>query len=151
MPITPQEAAHIESHTEVLRKNLIDSVNHGRHYLFFTNAGAAVALMTFMGNSHSVRSSGAVWLSLGLFALGIIVTGIFNIRDYCAHDNEFREWFRDMDQLARGAIKSDVLYKNLSDRIERSRRHLEGLAIAAFLCFVIGVVISIWHFLCAVY
>lgn len=48
-------------------------------YLLFTNAGAAIALIGFMGSSPELLKQSASWISLSLYCIGIVFCGILAI------------------------------------------------------------------------
>lgn len=137
----------IQTHTEILRGMLIASAEMARKYLLFTNAGAAVALMAFMGNNEHVRSSPVAWAALGLFTVGVIACGVLAVLDYHIRLGAFMFWVREQGRFFRGELDLDELYGTLNTR---SRREGPGPILAgyvAFACFVAGASTCVWKFL----
>jgi hypothetical protein len=138
---------NIRSHTEVLRQLLSTSADHARKYLLLINAGAAVALMAFMGTNEHVRSSTVAWVSLGIFTLGVTACGILTAFDYHNQLGLFSWWLQESDRFFRNELDLQALYDSLN---VRSRRGARGPIVAgylAFICFIGGASISVWTFL----
>jgi hypothetical protein len=149
MPVEVREEIKtgIQTHTETLRGLLTASAEMARKYLLFTNAGAAVALMAFMGNNEHVRSSPIAWAGLGLFTMGVVACGFLTALDYHVRLGAFQFWVREQARFFRGELDHEELYGSLN---ARARREGLGPILAGYValaCFVAGASICVWKFL----
>lgn len=152
LEVTPQELRRdvkqsIGDHAELLRELLKTSAGHARQYLILTNAGAAVALMAFMGASEQVRRSPIAWMSLGFFFLGVIASGALAALDYHARKADFQLWLTDSDIFFANKMDIEELYERLNSRNKKIGYRPVIAGYAAFACFILGGVLSGGHFL----
>ena len=136
-------------HAERLRTFLVSSADQGRKYLTLVNAGAAVALMAFMGNSPHLRGSTAAWVSLGLFILGTILVGLLNACDFQLRQVQFTRWMTGVERLFNNQIDAVALFEPFTfPSLNRLINHLPVIAAyAAFTCFVAGAGLAVTRFL----
>lgn len=137
---------NIQNHTEVLRELLSASAAMARKYLILVNAGAAVALMAFMENNQLVRSASAAWVSLGLFAGGVMACGILSAFDYHNQLDAFQVWLRDSNMFFRNELDLDDLYGTLNTHVQRKATWPIIAGYAALLCFMAGASLSVGAF-----
>lgn len=137
----------IREHGELLRELLRTAAGHAKQYLVVTNAGAAVALMAFMGSSESVRSSPIAWASLCLFVLGVIATGAMNALDHYVCQHDFLTWLSDSDQFFANSIEIEELYARLNGRNKKLGKLPVIAGYVAFGCLIFGGTLSAGHFL----
>ena len=137
----------IRDHGELLREFLWTVAGQAKQFLALTNAGAAVALMAFMGSSESVRSSPIAWASLCLFVLGVIATGALNALDHYVRQHDFQTWLRDSDQFFANRIEIEELYERLNTRNKKLGKWPVIAGYVAFGCLIFGSALSAGHFL----
>ena len=137
----------IREHREVLRKMLNSSADQARRYLTITNAGAAVALMAYMGTSTSVRASPIAWWSLCFFVAGLIATGVLAALDYHMLGSTFDLWLRDSDEFIANKIELAELYGRLNIRSRKKPSWAVVAGYVAFGCFIVGGALSAGKFL----
>jgi hypothetical protein len=65
----------LDDQVAVIRGQVFNAGSEARRFLFFVNAGGAVALLSFMGTQEAVRKAPIAWLALGLFFLGLVAVG----------------------------------------------------------------------------
>lgn len=138
---------HVKDHTEVLRRNVLASGDHARKYLTLANAGAAVALLTFMGSNPTVRDATAPRISLALFVLGIICVGVLSAFDYHSRAFAARAWHHGTRQFYRNEVDYDAMVDDFNRQIFAREAWPVVFAYVAFGCFVLGCLISIAWFL----
>ena len=64
----------------------------GIKFLFLVNAGAAVALLAFIGSVANARDLSWPKVSLGFFALGIVLIGLLHVLRYFRISKLFKKW-----------------------------------------------------------
>lgn len=137
----------IREHREVLRRMLGTSADQARQYLTITNAGAAVALMAYMGTNASVRASPVAWWSLCFFLAGLIATGVLAAFDHYALSSGFDSWLSDSNEFVANKIELADLYERLNTRSRNKRNWPVVAGYMAFGCFIVGSALSAGKFL----
>jgi hypothetical protein len=108
-------------------------------FLTFTNAGGAVAVLSFMGASNDVRKM--IWprIALCCFAAGVICTGIFIAKQFHRMEKIFARYRRDSERYLSDQIEWDTLSMVDEDRSDASCwDYFWGYA--PFILFVLGCV-----------
>jgi hypothetical protein len=100
-----------------LRKEWIDKAVS---FLVLTNAGGAVAVLSFMGTSDEVRRMCGPRFALGCFAFGIIVAGIFIATQFHRLDSLFFGYHVDSERYLSDQIEWDALRTRDDDRSRTS-------------------------------
>jgi uncharacterized membrane protein len=106
-------------------------------YLFLTNSGGAVTVLSFMGASEKARTSLGPIFALSCFVVGIILIGVFNIIQYYHMAKLFALWKRDSEKyFANSAEWVNIIQ---SDN-KRSRISIWAHIIAhgSFATFIVG-------------
>jgi hypothetical protein len=67
-------------------------------YMMLTNAGGAVAVLSFMGASYEARENWGPRIALVCFALGVIVTGILVAKQLHRFEGLYKGYKRDSEQ-----------------------------------------------------
>jgi hypothetical protein len=127
----------IWDHTEVLRELLTSSADEARKYLTLTNAGAIVALLTYMNARPSARASATAWICLGVFSAGLILVGVLAAIDYRLKVSQIKSWIENSDRFFRNELDQEQLYGELNT----SNRRGVWSAVAgylSFVCFIVG-------------
>jgi hypothetical protein len=137
----------IKNHQEVLRTHLMESSTLARKYLLIVNAGAAVALIAFMGNSPKIRESKFSWICLAVFVIGVILVGVLSALDYQIKVAQFRAWSNHSKDFFKNKIDLDAVYASL-DPVEKKFGYWPAVAgYLAFGCFIVGGSLALGKFL----
>jgi hypothetical protein len=113
-------------------------------YLFLTNAGGAIAVLSFMGASENVRAvSGPKW-ALGFFVVGLILLGILSAYQLYHSANLNAQWRRSLQQYLAGRITWDLLIEGDQERSYVVTSYFGYLfGYGSFICFCGGSVIGL--------
>jgi hypothetical protein len=111
-------------------------------YLMIGNAGSAVATLTFMGSSETVRAMLGPKLALGCFIIGVVFVGLLLSRLLYGA----REWYGDLNQDAHNFYMQDkldweTLYNNDQKR-SGPIKWADFFAWIAAISFFVGLVIG---------
>jgi|GEM_PF-5129154 len=60
-------------------------------FALFINSGAAIAMLTFMGQNKDVINDSRMWIALYAFVSGIICLGGVHTLSYCNRELDFRQ------------------------------------------------------------
>lgn len=107
------------------------------HYLFNINAGASVAVLTFIGTSAEIAELKSSHLALGAFVLGVLMCGVFRAFHIHWASNLFATWQRNYDTYNRGHMEWDRVTEE-DATISNAPRALWISGYAAAACFVLG-------------
>lgn len=142
-----QNLAYIDKRFDQLAKFAGDSVDHTTRYLFLTNSGGAVAVLSFLGASKAVRQMTCPKIALGSFALGVILTGILLAVRYYRTDNLLQRWRADVIKFLASKLDWEDLIENDNKRILNwTVRAQEIIGWLAFGCFIVGAAIGTLQF-----
>jgi|HubBroStandDraft_2_1064218.scaffolds.fasta_scaffold177347_2 hypothetical protein len=101
-PETPEQRSHRIEYINRRWKQLYDlekeRADQAIKYLFLTNSGGAVTVLSFMGASEKARTSLGPIFALSCFVVGIILIGIFNIIQYYHMAKLFALWKQDSEK-----------------------------------------------------
>lgn len=159
-----QRQAHFEfvrNHGELLRSNLKASANQAQHFLLFTLGGAVAAMLSLMGArrqlllpsgrsncrrsmgaSEPIRSNPMALLALRYFVIGLILDGFLAAANYEISSRQFKGWLDDSEEFSKGATDHTSISAHLNQTISRFGRLAALYGYGAFLCFILGSVIS---------
>lgn len=111
-------------------------------YLTLTNAGGAVAMLSFLGANRDLRDLLPPKLALGSFVLGIVFVGVLHARMFHHVENIFANWRK----AVRIYYDDQIDWEDMTatdDNLSYNTR-LEYLAgYISFGCFIVGVVIGV--------
>ncbi len=89
-------------------------------YLMLTNAGGAVAVLSFMGSSE-VRAMAGPKIALGCFALGVICVGILVAKQLHRFEGFYKGYKRDSEQYLADRIEDwGTVVSRDEERVEAS-------------------------------
>src|SRR6266404_455694 len=108
-------------------------------YLMLTNAGGAVAVLSFMGASDKVREMVGPRISLFCFSLGIICTGILVAKQLHRFEGLYKGYKKDAELYLADRIEWDVLTSNDENRVKTTFVDY-FLGYVPFTLFIIGCV-----------
>lgn len=113
-------------------------------YLFLTNSGGAIAVLSYMG---AVGTSFRIGMAVALcsFLLGLILVGVMTASIYQRIDALFKNWRADTDRYFSDQIEWDDLIKNDKKRVGNSILETV-LGYLSFLCFIAGTVVGLVSF-----
>jgi hypothetical protein len=79
--------------TNTLGKSLREWADKATNYLTITNAGGAVAVLSFLGNSAELgRHFGFIHGALILFTVGVLSAGVLIAKQFYKRDKALSEW-----------------------------------------------------------
>ena len=102
---------YIHARSSFLTNLLMLQIERVLKYLFLTNSGGAIAILSFMGASESVRSmSGPKW-ALGCFVIGVILVGVLYAYQLHHSARLNSEWKKDVNCYLSKSIDWNALIK----------------------------------------
>lgn len=120
-------------------------------FLFLVHSGGVVSLLTFLGTSEAARMVSYNWWALILFALGIIVLGVYKAYMFQTAEYALDKFSSAADQYLRSFDKRTELYPKVLAAEEEIDQLLAagwyqgigyGLAYGAFLLFIVGCILA---------
>ena len=128
---------YIDERWDQLSNLSLDLINNGIKYLFSINAGAAVAILAFIGSSEAVRVLKWPWYSLTLFILGLVLVGIINFVRFHLVEFIYKHWRADVLKYYDNNICFDEIIENDNQRSYKFS-WLFLIAYFSFFCFLGG-------------
>ena len=107
------------------------------NYLFLTNAGGAIATLSFLGAAKDAIYLPCIKLALVTFVLGVIFVGVVTARAYHHMQNLFVGYKKDANKF----LQDSVSWEHLSDEDDlrvNSMCFQYLFPYASFLCFILG-------------
>lgn len=121
--------------------------DHAIRFLFLTNAGGAAAVLSFLGASESVRHLLGPKVSLALFILGLITTGVLNARLVHRIERIYQQWRTNVSSYYEDKITWDEL-TDADAKVSYNNTKEFIFGYAAFGCFILGSLVGIGQFFC---
>jgi hypothetical protein len=87
-------------------------------FLMLTNAGGAVAVLSFMGASEKARNMLGSRIALCCFALGVICTGILVAKQFHRIEGLFAHYKKDSERYLTDQMEWDTLTARDEDRAD---------------------------------
>lgn len=147
--LNPEKSAAIErnliEHLEILRTLHREAAERAQKYILFTNSGAAIALLGFMGSNSDVRSSPTMWTALIAFVLGIVFCGFVLAIGFHQSELQFVGWIRDTNSFLSGDGDHESTKKNLDARNQKVGWFPVIFAYLAWFAFLFGVGTSLLY------
>ena len=136
------EDRYINHRWKQLQALASESESSAIRYLFITNAGGCVALLTFIGTRKNVDElNTAILISLCIFLLGVIFIGFYH--RYRVHFDValFDNWRREVKKYHIQKISWEDL--NVSDERKVKKDYMAYLwGNLSFICFILGCLVS---------
>jgi hypothetical protein len=114
------------------------------NYLLTVNGGALAGMLAFVGSVSQVRNSKCTLWALGLFALGLVLSGV--VRAHALETMKIFQagWSTDFGEYRRGSITWEEWNRRDQARVNRWRYKYVGplIGYASFVCFLIGLAIA---------
>lgn len=132
-------------HAEVLREQQIAAANEAQKLLWATNAGAAVALMAFMGAKDVIRESPDAWTSLWSFFIGIVALAALRAVNYHTMLRIFSGWIDTTRQAIDGKIDVNVPREWVNVQANKRKWLPQLLAYVSLACFLFGCIWAATH------
>jgi hypothetical protein len=122
-----------------------DWSTEGIKYLFLVNAGAAAAMLAFLGSVAESRSWGWPITMLVFFAIGIVLIGFMHALRHHHVSQIFKEWRKSVSEYQTDQKGWSEI---ISADVARSARFDWALllAYASFACFIVGIIIGMVNF-----
>jgi hypothetical protein len=115
-------------------------------YLLLTNAGGAIATLSFLGAAPGAIGMMGAKIALSLFVLGVVLVGVSTAKTFHHMSSIFETWKTDVESYYADAIT----WRHLQDEDrKRAVTHWLDYAIpyASFACFIIGCIAGAWSLL----
>ncbi|OGA55349.1 MAG: hypothetical protein A3F74_12545 [Betaproteobacteria bacterium RIFCSPLOWO2_12_FULL_62_58] len=146
----PDSLAVRKAYIDLRWKQLSDlSINWGDEaikYLLFVNAGAMAGALSFIGAMPHIRQSQWPLTALLLFALGVVIVGIYHAVRYHRTEWLFRRWRQSVDAYSSDQLDWNDLADGDAARSKKWNWPLLVLAYASLLCFFSGLLIAAQNF-----
>ena len=126
-----------EKYLQTLTTNSIET---GVKFLFTTNSGGAVSILTYLGAiAKNPNNFLILKTSLAFFFIGVLLIGIYHA--YVAES--YGKIFWDFNKLSKfyilGKIERDEYIKQVEQQAMKYKNHIARIiAYSSFLCFIIG-------------
>jgi hypothetical protein len=109
------------------------------NYVMLTNAGGAVAVLSFMGGSGKVREMAGPIIALGCFSLGVIVTGILIAKQLHRFEGFYKGYKKDSEQYLADQIEEwNTVVEQDEKRIQASFGTTVGATSPSFCSSVVA-------------
>lgn len=137
----------IDAQTAKVRSEVMSSVDAAINYLFLSNAGGAVAVLSFVATTAGGKNLQSPLVALGFFSLGLILVGV--IKAYRVHYFTRRSiaWSSGADRFFAGDVDWEGLNAAYSKAATEARWPY-CVACASFACLALGGGIGLcllWH------
>ena len=111
------------------------------NFLFLTNSGGAIAMLSFIGTKQQVNDL-VVW-GLGIMLMGLILVDILIACVYHQMTSLFNAWRRDVNEYFLDKISWEKLQE---DDNRRSNDPIFNLCLgySSLSCFIFGIALGIW-------
>lgn len=122
-----------------------DWSSEGVKYLFLVNAGASVAMLAFLGSVAKARDLSWPKVTLGFFALGIVLIGVMHILRHLHITRLFKKWRESINEYY---TEKKGWGQVINEDIKRTERFDWALwaAYLSFACFILGIIIGMCNF-----
>ena len=122
-----------------LRDMYFKAVSDAIRFNFMVNAGGAVAVLSFMGTSETIRMMKFARLSLASFGVGLILTGLFYFRRFVYVTEIMRAWEVNISKYGQEGYSLDEILGRLDIKVSNIIL-LIVLGCLGFGAFVVGVI-----------
>lgn len=135
---------YVDTRWEQLLRLVEESELRALKYLTLTNAGGAIATLSFLGASEAVRKLLLPKISLGLFVFGVFSVGVLTALSVHKMGFLFREWKTTANNYTSDEITWGALLSDDSARVANGRCIIITVAYIAFSCFIAGSFVGLW-------
>lgn len=111
------------------------------NFLFLTNSGGAIAMLSFIGATGGKEHQLVVW-GLCIMLLGLMFLGFLIAMVYHQMSGLFESWRKDVKEFFADRISLEKLYEDDTARARNSLINLI-LAYSSFACFAIGIALGV--------
>lgn len=131
----------INQRSEFLISYLSNTLEQVAKYLFVSNAGGAVATLSFLGAVEKFQSmpSCSLRISLISFAIGIVLVGCLRAQQYYRSEKLFDDWGSDVKSFLSGHLSWELMSQRDEERSKASRWGYV-FAWGSFVCLISGIV-----------
>jgi hypothetical protein len=145
-PETPEQTAHwvdyINQRWAQLNSLEKDWLEKAVKYLFLTNSGGVVTVLSFIGTSEKAHAAIGSKFALGLFVIGLILVGFFKAWHYRRIANIFASWRIDSENYFSDRMTWELLIENDNNR-SRVSVVTYILGYASFAAFIVGCIFGL--------
>ncbi|MCC7407700.1 MAG: hypothetical protein IT442_06485 [Phycisphaeraceae bacterium] len=120
-----------------------EAIDRAIKYLFYVNAGGAVAVLGFIGANQEISSLVSVKVTLSFFILGLLMVGCFNAWKYYSITSLFRHWREGVRQYYAGELGLSAIQKK-DEELSSQECLGKVLAWGSFICIWAGCVSGAW-------
>lgn len=124
----------------------MDLLDRCVRFLFITNAGGAISIITYMGTAGIEKANGHHKSALVLFVVGVIYSGLLNIFLLRNTDFLYIGWRMDTDKYYSDKLEYDDLFARDYERSKNTEQFYR-LGYCAFAFFIFGAIIGLFAFL----
>ncbi|TAK54309.1 MAG: hypothetical protein EPO25_07535 [Gammaproteobacteria bacterium] len=146
--LTPQQQERLWAHAvrtaDMLRTQAVESGSRAVSYLLFTNAGGAIALLTFMGGAPMIPR--LAWWSLAVFVIGTFSVGVLNAISYHTSYHLNERYVRAVDLVVSDTIDTKQLV--IDPGLRKIAHWAAVFGYFAFVAFITGSALGIAAYLC---
>lgn len=135
---------YIDTRWDQLLRLVEESELRALKYLTLTNAGGAVATLSFLGASEAVRNLLLPKISLGFFVFGVFTVGVLAALSAHKMGFLFRGWKTTANKYTSDEITWGTLLADDSARVEKGRSTIIAVAYVSFACFITGSFVGLW-------
>lgn len=122
-----------------------DWATEGIKYLMLVNSGGAVAMLAFLGSVEKARDLAWPKVTLGFFAMGIVLIGFLHVLRHYRILQLFKKWRESVNEYFTDQKDWSQIIKEDEKRTSQFDWALQ-LAYISFACFISGIVVGIFNF-----
>ena len=111
------------------------------NFLFLTNSGGAIAMLSFIGAAGGKVHQLVVW-GLCIMLVGLIFVGLLIAVVYHQMSGLFEIWRKDVREFFGDRISLEKLYEDDNSRARNSLLNLI-FGYGSFICFIVGIVLGV--------
>jgi len=143
-PLRTARLKYIDTRWDQLLRLVEDTELRALKYLSLTNAGGAVATLSFLGSSDAVRKLLLPKIALGSFLLGLFLVGVLVALGAHRMARLHEGWKSDANKYTSDQIPWGSLTSTDEQRVAEGQRPLMVIAYLSFLCFIAGCAVGLW-------
>jgi hypothetical protein len=143
MPPTPEQHDYINVRWSQLNTLSKEASDKAMSFLMVTNAGGAVATLSFLGAVKEMRLQWAPQMALFLFILGVILVGVHAAIWVHRIENLYRHWRTDATRFITDQLTWQVLTDDDDERSYSGIWKFYAVGYLSFACFIFGAIIGL--------
>ena len=140
-----ETVARIDNRWAQLNQLTQDFADRCIRYLFITNAGGVVTIITYIGSAGIDAANAHHKSALILFVAGLVYAGVLNVLLLRFSDSLTLDWKRESRDYYDDKIHYSDLFDRDDDRAEKGEQYYY-VGYCAFAFFIFGACIGLWAF-----